>query len=271
MKQLNVMIFSALMLGALTTQSVLADGLDSAASGGGSVDAAKKAATAGADPCAPKKTPGEWDLSANLGFNLARGNADVMLLTAGFAAIKELQSDNYFFTIQGAEGKQDGDTTQRFLRTDGAWQHLYDDRLYASLGGAWLSDDIANVDYRVFANPAVGYYFLKDDELKLSAEVGPSYVFQKEGANKDNFLAARVANRLDWKLSETAKVYQLAEVFVNTEDSEDYLVNSEVGVEASLTTKLALFVKVVDRLDNVPSAGRDKNDVIITSGLKMAL
>jgi putative salt-induced outer membrane protein YdiY len=143
--------------------------------------------------------------------------------------------------------------------------------VYALAGVAYLSDDIADVDYRVFLNPGLGYFFVKDDEVKFSMETGPSYVFQKQDNDEDNFLAWRIADRFEWKFSETGKIFQGLEFLLNTDDTDDYLINAEAGIEAALNSTLSLVLSVRDRFDASPAAESEKNDVIVTTGLKVLL
>jgi hypothetical protein len=42
-----------------------------------------------------KKDPGEWDLTAALGFTMAQGNVDSVLLTAEGLAYREIENDIY--------------------------------------------------------------------------------------------------------------------------------------------------------------------------------
>ncbi len=238
----------------------------------GSMSGAKvKRADAAPPPdCTPKvKEPGAWDLSAAVGFNLASGNINSNLLTAGFAAAREKDEDLYNFTLNGAQGEQEGETTQKFIRSTASYNKLLSDRFYAGAGASFISDDIAGVDYRGVLNPGIGYFVVKEEDVSLSFEAGPAYVWQKLGVKTD-FLAARAANEFKWKLSETAKVFQTAEYLLNTDQTEEYIVIGTVGIEATLTSALALVTSVQDRYNSVPAPGRESNDVIVTSALKVS-
>jgi len=233
----------------------------------------KAALKAACDTCKAgvKKDPGEWDISAALGFTLAQGNADTTLLTAEGLAAREIGDDIYSLGFNGAVGEQNSVDTQRYIRGDAGYKHLLSDKVYASAGLAYLTDDIASVDYRIFLNPGIGYFFIKDEDLTLNVETGPSYVFQKQAGDKDNFLAWRVANRFEWKFSETGKIFQGTEFLLNTDDTEDYLINAEAGIEAALNSKLSLVVSIRDRFDASPAADVEQNDVILTTGFKVSL
>lgn len=254
---------------ALCSTFVLAQPLlaqDLGSMGTGSVK--EKAAPAPA--CAPVvKEPGAWDLSSALGFNLTSGNVSARLLTGSFDAKREIDSDIYKFNITGADGEQENEKTQRYVRSTARYNRLLSDRLYAGVGGSFMSDEIADIDYRAVLNPGLGYYLVKNDDVELSLEGGPAYVWQKLDV-KENFLAARIANDFSWKLSETAKVFQNAEFLLDTDNTDQYIAVGTIGLEASLTSTLALVTSIQDRFNSEPALGKEKNDVLVTSALKIS-
>jgi len=228
---------------------------------------------AACDTCAKgvKKDPGEWDLSLAFGFNLTSGNSDTTLLTGQTKALREIDQDIYNLEFNGAYGKQDSVDTQKYIRGDAGYKRLLNERLYLAASVGHLSDDIANIDYRLQLNPGVGYFLIKSEVTTFNLEAGPSYLFQKLDSEKSNFVAGRIANNFEWKLSETAKIFQTTEYVLNLEDTNESIVNAGAGIEASLTSKLALVWAIRDRLNTQPAEGLEKNDVIITSALKVSL
>lgn len=230
----------------------------------------------GADPCAPKKKMDEWDKAMLFGFNLSRGNSETVLLNIAANAKKETAQDLWDFgaSYNYGEDKQKPEEQQKTrndVRANGSYNYLFTDRMFGGLGAKFLYDEIADVDYRVNADPTIGYYLLKDNTFKFRLEGGPSYTFEKVGGVSDDFFSPRVADRFDWAISCTSKVYQQAEIYFDISDSDNYIVNAEAGVEAALSTNLALVVAVRDSYDNLPAADKDKNDLAVISSIKVAL
>jgi putative salt-induced outer membrane protein len=223
--------------------------------------------------------PEAWKSSASFGLNIARGNADASLFTGTVHSQKETDSDVYVADIIGAQGEQDdkdtGETikTQEYVRGDGMWRHKLSEQNFAGFGVGALTDQIADLKYRVFLNPTIGRYFLKDPakEYDLFFEVGPSYIFEKQGEESNSFLAPRIASGGNWQITKTAKVFEKIEALISTDDSNDILVNATAGIEAALSTQLALVLSVTDRFDNQPVPGIERNDVLVTSALKVLL
>jgi putative salt-induced outer membrane protein YdiY len=123
----------------------------------------------------------------------------------------------------------------------------------------------------VIVSPSAGRYLIRDEQTKFSLEAGPSYVFENLGDQEEDFAAARIADRLEWALSPTSKIYQFAEYLVSFEDADQYIFNAEVGVESALNSYLSLVLTVRDYYINKPAEGRVPNDVITITALKVTL
>jgi len=220
-------------------------------------------------PTKEKKDPENWDLGVSLGFNLSQGNADARLMSAGVNARKEKDKNIYKLVFSAAEGEQNDEVSQRFARGDASYDRLLTETVYAGIGGTFLTDDIADVDYRLILNSGLGYFLAKSDDVTFSVETGPAYVFEKQGGDEDNFFAARFGSDFTWKFSESGSVFQRSALLVNTERSDDYLIIAKAGIEAALNSMLSLVFAVEDRFDNSPATDAKKNDVLITSSLKL--
>lgn len=230
------------------------------------------------DPCAPKKDPAAWDKSLSLGFNLTQGNSDTTLFNLGGKAARDYQNDIWDFGFAYSYGEDDAreeagedKTNKNDFRGNASYSYLLTDRLFLGFGTKYLYDEIADIDYRVNLEPTVGYYFLKDNSFKFRIEGGPGYIFEKAGGVDDDYFAPRIADRFEWAITCTSKMFQAAEVIFDISDSDNYIVNAEAGVEAALTTALALVFSVRETYDNQPAAGREKDDLAVITALKVAL
>lgn len=230
------------------------------------------------DPCAPKKVIGSWDTSGSFGFNLTRGNSDTKLINLGLKAHKESDKNIYDFMSaynfgddENATTEELGSTTRNDFRANGRYDRLLTDRWFTGVGSFFLYDEVADLDYRVTVDPGAGYYFVKNPDVNFRLEAGPSYVFEQQGGIENNYLAPRIGDRLEWILSCTSKLYQSASVLLDVNDSENYLILAELGVEAALSTNLALVFTVRETYDNVPAEDREKGDLQVITALKVAL
>ena len=228
--------------------------------------------------CAEEEETEDWDLSLAVGFNLTEGNSNTTLLNGLASASREWDDHILSFDLQAADGsnedqetEENGTTTQRYLRGNADYKYLYSKRAYIGANLAMIFDEVADVDYRYIPSLTAGYFLIKDKEVKFNVEAGPSYVFEKVGGEKRDYAAPRVAERFEWKITKTSKIFEEVEVLFSLDDGDDTLVTAEAGVEAAISSYLSLVFSVRDIYDNVPAEGRERNDLIIISALKFAL
>jgi len=220
-----------------------------------------------------------WETSAALGVILTRGNSETFLGTVTLDTKRKWEHDELGFGVIGGYGEaEDPDTgdnvkNTEFIRGFGQYNHLFTERLYGGIRADGEYDGIAGVDYRLRISPLLGYYLIKNDRTSLSAEAGPSVVFENlEDGHSDTYIAARFGERFEHKLTDTTKVWQSVEYLPDVSDwSEKYLINAEIGIDSAITKKLSLRVVVQDTYDSQPSSGRKENDIRIITGLAYKL
>ena len=234
------------------------------------------------DPCAPKKDLNAWQKSLAFGYNATSGNSDTSLFTALSELYKETASDAWKFNLAYSFGEDKnrttseteddlGDTTRNDLRTGGNYKYSMTERTFAGFDSNLLYDEVAEIDYRITTVPTLGYYFLKDADFNFFGEAGPGYIFEKVGGVDDDYLAPKIGEGFTWTISCTSKIFQKANVLVDVNDSDNYLVNAELGVESALSSMLSLVFLARETYDNQPAEGLEKEDLAIITALKVAL
>ncbi len=230
------------------------------------------------DPCAPQKKVGDWDKSLLFGLNLTNGNSETTLVTVGGNAHLERGSSVFDAVLDYGYGEDEtnktGDedtTTRNDFRGAVQYDYLFTERAFAGLGAKIISDEIADIDYRLNINPSLGYYLLRDAAFKFRVEGGPSYVFEKVDGVEDDYFAPRIAEGFEWAITCTSKVFEKAEILFDINDSNNYIVDAEAGIEAAISSSLSLVVKVRNTYDNVPAADKENNDIAVISAIKVLL
>jgi len=233
-------------------------------------------AAAAEEPTPPKKG---WETVASAGVTLTRGNSETFLGTVGINSQRKWSSDEILLGASGGygenatrdtDGSKEHNTTDKYIKGFGQWNHLLSERWYVGLRVDGLSDEIAGIDYRVTISPLVGYYVIKNPKTSLAFEAGPSLVMENLAGprqNADQYLTLRVADRFEHKFNDKAKIWQTAEFLPRGTDFEDYLLNVEVGVSAAITTSVDLRVVFQDTYDNRPAPHRKNNDIKLIAGV----
>jgi putative salt-induced outer membrane protein YdiY len=223
--------------------------------------------------------------SLSVGVTLTDGNSKTMqgnasLITQGekqgLGSVRAGVEANYGETTVTTAGTDDvaterRDTTVNNARAFANAKKTISARTFGSLDATVLTDDIADIKYRATIGPGLGGYLVKNTKTSLSAEVGPSYIWEEVAGVSDDYLAVRFAERFEQVLSATAKMWQSVEYLPRADDFSDYLLNGEIGIEAAMTTRVSLRLVLQDKYDNTPAAGLKKNDLTIIGGIGIRL
>jgi putative salt-induced outer membrane protein YdiY len=222
-------------------------------------------------PAAPK-----WTTSVNLGLNMNRGNSKNT--AANGSIVSERKGDKHEITLGAegnygqseetqADGSKEMNTTVQNEKGYGKYRYLFTDRNYGYFNGELSQDKIADIKYRLIVGPGLGRYLIKSDKNTLGTEAGISWIKDKVADVEGDRFALRAAETYEWKISETAKIWQNVEYLPALDDFNNYLVNGEVGVEAAMNTKFSLRVVAQDKYNNKPASDKEKNDFILTAGI----
>ena len=228
-------------------------------------------------PPAPTKDPSQWARSLSFGFSMTSGNSDTTNFNGRVNFARDLEDNIWDFGADYAYGDSNENednsrqTTENELLGHASYRRLISERWFVGLGGAYKRDTVAEIDYRVFLNPTLGSYLIRNNVFKLSVEIGPSYVIEKVDRIEDDYLAPRIGNQLTWTISPNANIFQKAEFLGSIDDSDNYIINAEIGAESLLTNLLSLVFVVRNAYDHQPAENKEMNDIAIITSLKVNL
>jgi len=214
----------------------------------------------------PPKYP--WVSSVTAGLALTRGNSDTLLVTGGVLTDKKTPDNEISLEADGAYGTSGGEENVDTIHGFTQYNHLFSEKFYGYGRVEALHDGIADLQYRLTVGPGLGYYFLKETNTAFAGEFGSSFVNQRLGGVTDNYDTLRLAERFEHKFKDYgARLWENAEILPQVNKFDNYLVNAEVGIEAALNSHLSLKTFLDDNFNNLPAAGREKNDVKLVSAI----
>jgi putative salt-induced outer membrane protein YdiY len=219
-----------------------------------------------AQPAAPPPNP-KWESSASLGLTLTRGNSDTLLFTGNVLTSKKAVSYEINAGADATYGEIEDTKNAESFHAFGQYNRIFNENWFGYFRIDGLHDAIADVEYRFTFSPGLGYYFIKNDRTRLSAEVGPAFIYEKQGDDTKGYFTARLAERFEYKFTEKSKLWQSVEFLPQVDDLDNYLINGEIGVDTPLTEKLSLRTFLQDTYDNQPAPGREKNDLKLVTAL----
>jgi putative salt-induced outer membrane protein len=218
-------------------------------------------------PAPPPPPPTNWVGSVALGLTLTSGNSDTLMVTLTGRADKKWDANEISLGLDASYGEDEDVKNNETLRAFGQYNRLFTDRWYGYFRAEAFHDDIADIDYRFTLSPGVGYYFIKEADTLFSAEVGPGFIYEKQGGDTTGYFTVRLAEKFEHKFNDRVRVWQSAEFLPQVDDFDNFIVNAEVGVESALSKALSLRVVLQDTYDNRPAPDRDENDLRLITGV----
>jgi len=219
-------------------------------------------------PAKPK-----WVSDVSAGLTLTRGNSDTTLASLTAAADRKTDVNEWSFGANATYGKarimvngvNESSTTAQQADAFLQYNQLFTPRFYGYARIEGLHDDVADVHYRLTVGPGVGYYLVKNKRMDFSLELGPAYVSQELGSDRENYATLRGADKFHLQLSDRARVWQTAEIDPDVANWGNYIVTAEFGVEADLAANKSLSLQCYldDTYESEPALGRMKNDAKI--------
>jgi len=225
-----------------------------------------------ADAPAPAEPPKKWDTTAAAGVTLTRGNSDTFLATVSLETKRKWEKDEAIFGVSGGygESKVNGVNTKNteFIQGYGQYNRLFTERFYGALRLDGQYDGIAGIEYRFKVSPMAGYYLIKETNMTLAVEGGPSLIMEHlKGEPSHAYWAARLAERFEYKLTASTKVWESVEYLPKVDDwTKNYLVNFEAGIDTAINKKWSLRVVFQDQYASEPAPGRKQNDLRLIAG-----
>jgi putative salt-induced outer membrane protein YdiY len=219
-------------------------------------------------------TTNTWKTSVSVGVTVARGNTDTTLASFTANTEKKWDKNDLVFGADGLYGETKDPNQTKYTESaevlHGFSQYnrtlAYGFYGYGRIDG--FHDGIADIKYRLTLAPGLGYFFVTNKIVDFSAEIGPGYIKEQLDGDSRSFATLRIGEKLHYAISPHAKVWEAVEFLPQVNEFDNYLVNSEVGIETSLSknNRLSLRSVLQDSYNNIPAAGRLKNDLkLITS------
>lgn len=202
---------------------------------------------------------------AELGYVQTSGNSETSNVNAKLKLVKETENWKHEANFSGlGSSSEDQDTgvektTAEKYRGELKSDRKLDERSFLYVISTYEKDRFGAFDYEVTAGVGYGYKVIADESMNLQLEAGPGYRFNagKDGGPDQEEATLRLAEKFDWKFSETAELNQ----YIVSEGGDDNTITTAgISVTSKLTGSLALKVGINAKyIDEVP-AGTERTD-----------
>jgi putative salt-induced outer membrane protein YdiY len=218
-----------------------------------------------------------WAGAASLGFAGTQGNAKTRTLTTAFNAARITNSDKttvYFSAIRASAFSNNiSSKTAQAVRGGVGYSHNVSSRLFVNAFNDYEYDRFQNLDLRFVLGGGLGYIAWKGESGRLDVLGGFAYNRESFGppapaaAFTRNSAEAYIGDDFTYKLSAISSLYQSARIFPNLSNTGEYRMNFDLGANTKVAKWLVWNVAISDRYLSNPVVGRQKNDLLYTTGI----
>ena len=222
--------------------------------------------------------PGLRDLWAgyfDIGFALASGNSRSQLLSTAFNAARVTRTDKIaaYFNQVNTKSRVNNVTSTTASSLRGGWKYdrTLTGRLFATGFNDYVHDRFQDLDLRFVAGGGLGMHVVKTENTQLDFDAGLNY--QRENfmnGTHRNSLEANFGNNLSYKMNKAVSLTQATRIFANLTDTGAYRVNFDFGTNTVLKSWLGWHVTASDRFVSNPLPGRQRNDLLLSTGLRLS-
>jgi putative salt-induced outer membrane protein YdiY len=219
--------------------------------------------------------PVAWHGKAFAGATLDRGNTHRTAGVANIDAVRRAEYDRITFGAgYQAERTRDDDTgddvttkSQEFVNLQ--YDLFFRPKWYMLATSRAEKDRVAGLDLRLTTGVGLGYQFAETNELNASLELGPTWVSEhyEDGENDNDYVAARVAWKLDWLMLTGVTFFHYGRALPSLEDWQDQFVATDTGFRYKLFDDFYGESKVHWEWDSTPAEDKERVDMTVILGL----
>ena len=220
-------------------------------------------------PEATARSATDWRRNLDFGMTRASGNSDTLRYSLGIDAVKEKEANLIRFRARGAYGESEGVKDTQNAETTLRYERLLTKQVYALGNLDWLTDPIAELDYRITGILSPGFRVIHSDTAILNLELGAGYIEEKKDNAEDGYAAGRAAATVEKRFNAHVLSWATVEYLPKIADTSVFFVNTEIGLAAYITRDLNLNVCYQERYDSTPVEGKKNSDTLLSTSLSL--
>jgi putative salt-induced outer membrane protein YdiY len=219
----------------------------------------------------------QWSGSANLGIALTKGNSDTTNLALGMALSRETRHDNtsvYAAAIYNRETTSGvSRTVASTLRFGGRYDRDIKDRWFGYGFTDLERNRLQLLNLRWVIGGGVGYHAIRNERTKLDLLGGLAMnrEYFSGFSNDRTSLEAQAGQTLSHQFNSRVGLKEQLFFFPNLSEGGEYRINFDTALVADITSRIGWQITLSDRYLSNPPSGFKKNDLILTSGVRVKL
>lgn len=218
-----------------------------------------------------------WSGGADVGFALTSGNSDTTNLAIGLNAERITTTDKttiYAASVYSRDST-DGDsrTTANTVRGGVRYDRDLNRKLFAYVFTDLEHNGLQDLTLRFVLGGGLGYHVVRNERTELDLLGGLAWnreYFQGD-FNDRSSAEAQVGQTLSHRFSPRVSLKEQLFIFPNLTNGGEYRINFDASLVTDISRRIGWQVTVSDRYLSNPPFGFEKNDLLLTTGLKIKL
>ncbi|MBX3288029.1 MAG: DUF481 domain-containing protein [Acidobacteria bacterium] len=215
-----------------------------------------------------------WTGSADVGYSLTTGNSKTRSFTAGIRAARETTKDKisvYANAVQASNSTTGVNvTTAKALWFGGRYDYNVNEKLFAFGSADFEIDSPQLLDLRMVFGGGFGYRAIRNENTQLDLFGGAAYnrEYYKTGLRR-NSAEVLIGDELKHKINQRMNLTQRFVFYPNVSDLGRFRAQFDASLLTDINGWLGWHVTVGDRFNSDPVAGAQKNDLFLSTGIRV--
>jgi len=150
----------------------------------------------------------------------------------------------------------EAETTAEAYFGRGRYDYKLSDRLFYTVGAGWERNRFSGLDNRWLVDTGLGYIFVNSDRTSFRGTAGVTYTsedYTVDDGQDGSFFGARAGWDFRQKLFSSTTLTHTLIADANLEDTDDLRLDSQLGLQVAMSSKLGLRVNWRLLWDNQPA------------------
>ena len=210
-----------------------------------------------------------WKSNIGLSYVATSGNSDTNTMGLDLLVERKPEPWGLEFLANFNRAEDSGNlTAERYFASARAKRTLSERwEFFAGLSGE--KDEFAGFDFRGVVESGVTYHALLGPKHLLSFDGGLTWTDENRVDPEPDvsYFGGVAGLKYEWKISDTASLYERLLFYPNVDESSDWRLSSDTGLQVSMTSLLAVKLGYELRYRNKPIGDADDTDTTTKASL----
>ena len=218
-----------------------------------------------------------WTGGADIGFALTSGNSDTTNLAVGAGLARETRNDKttiYAASVYSRDSSSgDSNTIANTIRGGVRYDRNINKRWFGYGFVDLEHNGLQDLTLRIVPGGGIGYHAIRNErtELDLLGGLAWNKEYFRGDFNDRSSAEAQAGQTLVHRFNSRVSLKEQLFLFPNLTRGGEYRINFDTTLVTDVTRRIGWQLTVSDRYLSNPPFGFEKNDLILTTGLKIKL